>query len=816
MANEDYKQNNRVAQFAPLSELADPIDYLDRVINLGRANFPRIDSLKIGMPALVDEEFMQITAIAPGQISVKRGTADTVPARHAKETLVWFLDPIQGIGGDLVEHSAGETTSVKYAPFTIGGGRLPVAQSEIDGVTFNWRQFRPYPPGQLRVRGDRWWVEHTVTADDPYLSLTWAHRDRALQADQLVDHDEPNVGPEPGTTYTVRIYNKAGTLMRTEVGIMADPRDVYGNLVPPSWTYSWGQAMADLKIQPALEKGTIEPGTMTIFSTRDGFDSWQGYTIPFKVNSQGIFVKVAQAAQLVGQVDDIERTGGPYPPASAVYGAQAAQVVAQPLEAALNAVPAAVAMYVANVHESAGQKTSLPASLNRNLFEAPYALLKRRGEDANATKLVTVAARPSDRLTDTHSIWTRYDYPAGTGTALQFQRKVDPNFTPWITLGKSLDYLDTTVTIGASSFFDGIALDNVRPGQVAMVDAEIVRIESRTADTFEIARGVFDTVPAKHGAGARVWFFEADAGNDPTDYPLKMSANNTLGAAMQVKMVPGVYGPPLDLALVPTDRLDTARRVARPYPPGEVLVNGQPWFNGAQLADVGGIARITWNHRNRDTQGAQAVDHHAGTRAPEDKQKYRLSIKLSLYDSLSRKSYISTIRNEIVDGNSYDYTYAMAAADGYRAGTLLKACGRVTVGIVLEAIRDDFVSWQNYTIPLLLPSYSCPAGQPPGGGQLPPNTGGGNGSVPPSPNPSNPGSPGGDNSGGSDPYDPGPGTGGDGSGPPAPPDLPPDWPSPIDPQPEPDPVDPNPQLAGHWDTNWDRHWDAYNKDNQGN
>lgn len=813
MANEDYKQNNRVAQFAPLSELAEPIDYLDRVVKLGRANFPRIDSLKVGMPALCDDEFMQVTAIAPGQIAVKRGCADTVPARHPKETLIWFLDPIQGIGGDLAEHSAGETSGVKYAPFTIGGGKLPLAESEVDAITYNWRQFRPYPPGALRVRGDRWWVSHTITADDPLLPLTWTHRDRIIQADQLVDHDDPNIGPEPGTTYTVRIYNKAGILMRTEVGIMAETRDMYGQLIPPSWTYTWSQAMADLQIPPALEKGTIEPATMTIFSTRDGFDSWQGYTIPFQVNTQGIFVKVAQAAQIVGQIDDIEHTGGPYPPASGIYGAQAAQVVAQPLDDALNAVPAADAMYVANVHESAGQQTNLPASLNRNLFEAPYALLKRRGESSSATKLVTVVARPSDRLTDTHSIWTRYDYPAGTGASLQYQRKVDPKFTPWITAGKALEYLDTVITIGGSSFYDGIALDNVQAGQVALIDAEIVRIEGRTADTFIIARGVFDTVPTKHGAGSRMWFFEAAAGNDPTDYPLTTPAR---GAAMQVKMVPGVYGPPVDLKLVPTDRLDTAHRVERPYPPGEVLVNGKPWYMGAQMAS-GVTAHITWNHRNRDTQGAQAVDHHAATRVPEDGQKYRLSIKLTLYDKFAKAYYTSTIRNEIVDGTSYDYTSAMASSDGYRAGNLLEACGSVTVGLYLETIRGDLTSWQGYVIPLLLPSYKCPVGQTPGGGQLPPNPGGGNGTTQPDPNPPPPtGGGNGDNTGGGDPPLPGDGGGDDGSGPPPPPELPPDWPTPVDPIPEPDPEDPNPQLAGHWDTNWDRHWDAYNKDNQGN
>ena len=44
----------------------------------------------------------------------------------------------------------------------------------------------------------------------------WAHRDRLLQADRLIEHDAGSIGPEPGTTTTVRIYHAlSNTLLHT-------------------------------------------------------------------------------------------------------------------------------------------------------------------------------------------------------------------------------------------------------------------------------------------------------------------------------------------------------------------------------------------------------------------------------------------------------------------------------------------------------------------------------------------------------------------------------------------------------------------------
>jgi hypothetical protein len=737
------------------------------------------------MAVLVDEEFMAITEVLPDRVKVKRGCGDTVPAQHGGGALAWFVD-IGTVGSDRAEHVAGEVNSMKYSPFTAGNGSMGIIDSvPIDVVRYNYRFYRPYPPGAVRVRGDRWFVPHTLSAySDNLLTLTWTHRDRLIEADQLIEHDAANIGPEPGTSYTVRVYDKDDVLRATYADIMKEPTDLYGRVRDVQWSYSWAQAMHDLNAITA-EIGMLVPGKLTLFATRDGFDSWQGYTIPFNVDTQGYYLKAAQLAQLTAQGDDL---GADYPPMSGVFAAQLADFAAQH-DDMLDSGPVH-GVFVAGMSEGVGQETNFYTPMDRALFEAPYALLTKRGDDASKPKLVTVAARPSDRLTDSHSIWTQY-VPPGVAMFPNFTHRIDPPFTPWITLGAQLDYLDTEVVIDASSFVDGVPLSDVQVGQVALIDTEIVRIDARGPNSFTIARGCYDTIPTKHLFGARVWFFETAAGNDPTVYPYSMSADGHIGSGAAVKMVPAVYGPPLDLNKIPTDSLTMNHRVERPYPPGEVLVNGKPWFNGCIVA-TDQDTRITWVHRNRDTQGAQAVDHHAPTRAPEARQMYRLSMTIRYYDENTKQYYTVVLRNLIIDGDTFLYTYAMAKTDGYRTGTLTKICGHVTVGLVLESVRDGLSSWQNYVIPLSLPAPKCPPGMPPGGGQLPPYHGGGNG-VPGS--------------------DDGPHTGGGGV--PPPPDVPPDWPDPIDPPPIPDPEDPNPELGKHWDINWDRHWDAYTKDNQG-
>lgn len=176
------------------------------------ASGKRLDEVSVGTVALWDDELVRVDAIDPdaGTLVIGRGCGDTVPAQHAASGRIWFY--MDNIAADVAEYTAGETIQVKLLTNT-GSQQLNEALATPIAVTFAQRQFRPYPPARLRVNGEVAPPSLTGT-----VTLTWAHRDRVLQADQLVDNDSADVGPEPGTTYTARWYlNDA--LIHTDSGI---------------------------------------------------------------------------------------------------------------------------------------------------------------------------------------------------------------------------------------------------------------------------------------------------------------------------------------------------------------------------------------------------------------------------------------------------------------------------------------------------------------------------------------------------------------------------------------------------------------------
>lgn len=266
MANIDYIQGGK-GSFASLLALNADIDQENTLIPFVAFNFSRPDAVQPGMAVMVNDEIMRVEAITLGTLTVKRGCADTIPALHLKNSRAWIFDA-STTGSDRKERSAGETIGVKVAPYTIGGGPVPSASITPVAVTFNMRFFRPYPPGRLKVNGARWHAGATINDATPALTITWAHRDRVLQADQLVGHDDDSIGPEPGVTCTMRVYNPTtNTVVRTEVGLRGD-----------SFAYQRGQALFD-QGYPAAPVTSY----FSFTSEREGFEAWQGYLCDFTV-----------------------------------------------------------------------------------------------------------------------------------------------------------------------------------------------------------------------------------------------------------------------------------------------------------------------------------------------------------------------------------------------------------------------------------------------------------------------------------------------------------------------------------------------------
>lgn len=214
----------------------------------GMSNMARLElgqAMFLGSGA--DAEMVRVDAIdlAGGIITVGRGCGDTLPSAWPAGTRLWGYD--EASAGDPTQYVDGETVNAKVTTRT-PGGELALAMAPQMAVTMASRAGRPYPPGRFQINGEYWPEE--IGGD---IVVTWAHRDRKLQADTLVSSDEPGVGPEPGATYTVTIYlGDSATPLHTETGITGD-------------TFTWEP--------PSAATYRVE-----LKSVREGLDSWQTYS----------------------------------------------------------------------------------------------------------------------------------------------------------------------------------------------------------------------------------------------------------------------------------------------------------------------------------------------------------------------------------------------------------------------------------------------------------------------------------------------------------------------------------------------------------
>jgi hypothetical protein len=213
-----------------------------------------LTDVTLGALVRIGDEYMRLDDIdrIAGTLIVARGCADTIPQLHSHGAHIWFQTAFPTT--DFRTYSTGEIIQTRLLTRTTSQTLDPAFAYE-DSVTIASRQGRPYPPGNLRVNSDPVFQTH-ITAGD--IALTWAHRDRIVQGNALLEHGAGSTGPEPGTTYTVRVYGPDGaTLLHTE-----------GGLVGTAWTYTAGNAVSD-----------GDPGVMwfRVESVRDGYTSLQYY-----------------------------------------------------------------------------------------------------------------------------------------------------------------------------------------------------------------------------------------------------------------------------------------------------------------------------------------------------------------------------------------------------------------------------------------------------------------------------------------------------------------------------------------------------------
>jgi hypothetical protein len=211
-----------------------------------------LDFIETGGAVMIDNEIMRLVSWNASTASgtLARGCVDTVPAAHAAGARIWFIDSVPELSQ---AWTTGTTVQARLIPRT-SLAQLDPALAAVDSVLTAQRQARPYPPGRLRINNLAY--PATVTGQ---ITVSWAHRDRLIQADQLIDSEQTNIGPEPGVTYRLRIYS--GTVLKR----------TYSGLTGTNQVYSTTDETAD--------GGPFNPVRIVLDSVRDGLYSSQAHDV---------------------------------------------------------------------------------------------------------------------------------------------------------------------------------------------------------------------------------------------------------------------------------------------------------------------------------------------------------------------------------------------------------------------------------------------------------------------------------------------------------------------------------------------------------
>lgn len=179
------------------------------------ANGKRLDAVEVGMAALWDEEIVRVDMIdvGAGTITLGRGCADTVRSLHDPDSRLWFY--ATGAARDITEYTAAETVDVKLLSNT-GSQQLPEASATALPVTFVGRQALPYPPANVQIGGAA--RPATVSGN---IVVTWATRNRELQADQLIDATAASIAPEVDVRYALKFFDASDVLLVSKLDIGA-------------------------------------------------------------------------------------------------------------------------------------------------------------------------------------------------------------------------------------------------------------------------------------------------------------------------------------------------------------------------------------------------------------------------------------------------------------------------------------------------------------------------------------------------------------------------------------------------------------------
>lgn len=334
-----------------------------------------------------------------------------------------------------------------------------------------------------------------------------------------------------------------------------------------------------------------------------------------------------------------------------------------------------------------GAITTPQASQGALAIEAPYLSLVRQvgdsaaqGTPVDAGYVIAMAPRPAGS-----PINCALEARIGSG---EWSQAGTSDWTPTMLLAAEISPTATAITVSSISLGTSVVVgDLVLLGSGTSHEIAQVSAFDATAGTMTLRRGCLDTIPRRWFGGTRLYVFSRIAGNIETQYV----APEVVGVRFRTVASTGM----LDAVLAPSVTVTMDQRQARPYPPGNLTVNGARF-----PSIIAGELVLSWSHRDRLGQSDLVLDQLSGNTGPEAGTTYTLR----LYGETG------TLLRTVTGLTGTSYTWSTEAADSALPGGRLN----ITLRFELEAVRDGLTSYMRYDLSLTRAGVADPGTVVPG------------------------------------------------------------------------------------------------------
>lgn len=261
-------------------------------------------------------------------------------------------------------------------------------------------------------------------------------------------------------------------------------------------------------------------------------------------------------------------------------------------------------------------------------------------------------------------------------TGAAYEESLEVGLVSGYSLASRLEEFGSNTTAVFSASDD---LSTIPVGSLMLINTEFVRVDSydNTTKQTTLSRGMLDTVPQLHEIGSRAFLYTDASFVEPDQY--------TSGDTVSVKLLTNTVQGRLALGDAPVDTVTLNSRIARPYPPGNLRVDGNEQHFGWT-----GILAVTWSHRDRVAQQSKSVftRYLDGDIGPEAGVTY--TVEVYSYDENGTKSGSPVFTDTAASNNSYNLDTSLVAPPA----------GSIAMSVEVKSTLNSLDCWQ-------VPSVLC-------------------------------------------------------------------------------------------------------------